>query len=113
MAILQTPTVKMFKCTLNIFPPNVSNDRRALIVTLLQITLYQIWANRNSLKFDKIQPNILLSQLFIASNFTSRLRKHYVSYINSNGLAQFRQKFCHTPQVCNVVNNTTLVVNIL
>ena len=58
MALLQEPTAKMFKCTLNIFPPNVSYERRALIVTLIQITLSQIWVNRNSLKFDKIQPNM-------------------------------------------------------
>ena len=87
-----------------------------MIVTLLQITLHQIWLNRNSRKFEPLTFDVtqtnLNSEFFIKSCFTTALRTKYFYSTTHNLLAQFRQRFCHTPQVCDVMNDT-LVVHIL
>ena len=110
--LLRFQPFKLFKITLNIFPPNVPLCIRHMVVTLVQITLYVIWLNRNARKFDGILTSIFDSQHRIRYLFQKVLTARFQKCL-PNGLAHFRTHFCHTPQICQVVDNSQLVVNLI
>ena len=71
--LLRYQPFKLFKLTLNLYPTNVPLCIRRMVVTLVQITLYVIWTNRNSRKF----PPVFASQHLIRYLFTKVLTTRF------------------------------------
>ena len=115
-ALLGVPSIRIFKLTLNIFDSPSPNSHKRLAITLIQIVFYQIWMDRCSTVFAKTpadRPHPAVSKLFITHNFAATLHTQYNIYIKQHTLAAFREKFCHTPHVCNVTEEPALIVTLL
>ena len=58
--VIQKPLLdhpaRCFLYSMNICPDDVSNNMRKLVLTLIQITMHQIWVNRNSNKPNTTRP---------------------------------------------------------
>ena len=110
--LLRNRPFKVFKLILNDFPNGTPEKVPRMVITLLQIAMYVIWTNRVRKKYHNEAIPIERSKNTIIKHFKAaielKFRKHFPS-----ALAKFRENYCHTPQVCNVVNNDTLEVNIL
>ena len=110
--LLKHTPFKLFHLTLNVFPPNISLPIQRMVVTLLQITFYVLWTHRNARHFDGVNPSVPEGQHKIRHLFTRVLTAQFTKF-GLTGLAPFRKTFCHTPQICQVVNNATLEVNLI
>ena len=110
--LLRYRPFKVFKLILNEFPQGIPEKVPRMAVTLLQIAMYVIWTNRVRKKYHNEVIHVERSKHIIAKRFRAvlelKFRKHF-----PHALAKFRENYCHTPQVCTVVNNDTLEVNIL
>ena len=95
MDTLSTNKQKINKTTLH----TTTAKNKKLILTLTQISMYEIWISRNTLKYDKIQ----LTQQTIITKITTQLKNilnaHYKLHKLNDTLIQFQQLFC--------INNAT------
>ncbi len=107
--LLQNTPFKMFKLTMNTTHKNIALVRRKLVITLIQITLHTIWLNRNRLKFKNEKPFIDASKRKIQNDFEYTIKNKYHNYIKKNMLEKFRKDFCHTPEICNIVDNNLMI----
>ena len=111
-ALLRHRPFTLFNLLLNKFPTAVPDKVPRMVITLLQITMYVIWFNRQRKKFHDEVITAEQSRNTIRKYFRSALefkfRKHF-----PNGLAKFKENYCHTPRICKVVNDTDLVVNFI
>ena len=105
---------KIFDLTLNKFPQGISMNKIKMVSTLIQITLHTIWLNRNKFLFDKVSdaPTLEGTLKQISSNFYQSIKKKFNEHM-PNQLQKFRQTFCHTPKVCDVINDKELSVKLL
>ena len=110
--LLQGKPFKLFKIALNVFPPGVPIRHQQMAVTILQIAFYTIWTNRNTLKFEGSLPPLEGSQHKINFHFKSLMQEQFDAFMPA-GLAQFRQKYCHTPRICSVHADNTLHVSLI
>ena len=110
--LMQNKPFKLFKLALNDFPAAVPVRHQQMAITILQLAMYTIWRNRNTLKFEGTLPPAAGSTVLIGRVFQSLLREQFDSY-GPPGLIHFRTKYCHTPQICSVRPDGTLSVNLL
>ena len=77
-----------------------------LILTIIQIILYEIWTTRNNYKYDKTQ----ISQDIIKTKINTRIRniiQTYYKYHKLNGtLNIFQELFCINKALAKIENNT-------
>ncbi len=110
-ALLGTP-FKIFKLILNDFPGDTREKVPRMVITIIQITMYVIWLNRKRKRFHGEDTPIEQSRNTIKKHFKSvldfKFRKHL-----PHRLAKFRENYCHTPQICNVINDEELFVNLI
>ena len=109
---LRNRPFKVFKLILNDFPNGTPEKVPRMVITLIQIAMYVIRTNRVRKKYHNEVIPIERSKNTIVKHFKAaielKFRKHF-----PNALAKFRENYCHTPHVCNVVNDDTLEVNVL
>ena len=67
--LLPEHPARCFLYSMNIFPDDVPNNIRKLILTLIQITMHQIWVNRNSNNLTHPDPDFRASISQIKSEF--------------------------------------------
>ena len=111
-ALVRNQPFRIFNLILNDFPAGVPGKVPRMVITLIQITMYVIWFNRNRKKFHNEVISLEQSKNSITKHFKSviefKFRKHL-----PHRLAKFRENYCHTPAICDVVNNDELVINLL
>ena len=101
-AIIGSP-FKIFDLFLNKFESNTSIDKKKMILTLIQISLHNIWKNRNHILYDKLDNNqvILKAKASIKLQFIQTYTQIYKTFDTAN-LDNFKKHFCHTPKVCTL-----------
>ena len=74
-----------------------------MILTLIQISLHNIWKNRNHILYDKLDNNqvILKAKASIKLQFIQTYTQIYKKFDTAN-LDNFKKHFCHTPKVCTL-----------
>ena len=96
----------------NDFPGGIPGKVPRMVITLIQITMYVIWFNRIRKKFHSEIISLEQSKNSIKKHFKSviefKFRKHF-----PHRLAKFRENYCHTPAICDVINDDELVINLL
>ena len=88
------------KLILNIHSTNLHINIRRMINTILQITMHRIWINRNSWEKDhaRIPLNESLARIRLA--FSRAIRRKFRELSPD----KFRERYCHTPHICDVRN---------
>ena len=111
------PTIKILmrnrpfhisRLVINHYTENVPLAVRRVITTVLQIVMHQIWLDRNLREFENISPPFNKTKALITLTFNRAMRNTF----RRLPLATFREKCCHTPSVCRVVGDDTVVTNI-
>jgi len=110
--LMKNKPFKIFKLALNIFPTGISEHIHKMALTIIQIAMYIIWNNRNKRKFHKQQTHLQESKNSITKAFQSIIKQKFQKYM-PHGLQEFREHYCHTPQLCNVTNNDTLQTQLI
>ena len=110
--LLRGKPFKIFKLVLNDFPPQIPDKSPKLVITIIQIAMYVIWNNRNKMKFHKHETCIEESKSVINNTFATIIKRKFDQYM-PHGLAKFRENYCHTPEICDVVQNDTLQVQLV
>ena len=110
--LLRNKPFKIFKLILNDFPTQIPDKAPKIVITIIQIAMHVIWNNRNKFKFQKEETHIQESKNKTNSAF-KRIIKHKFDQHIPHRLAKFRENYCHTPELCNVVNNDTLQVQLI
>lgn len=106
--LMRTDNFTIVRLLTNTYAQNVRLCVRRMITTILQIALHTIWINRNSFVKDSVFPSLNLSLARMRLAFNKCVRKRFADL----PLAKFREFYCHTPQVCRVVGNTRVVVDL-
>ena len=99
---------RISRLLINVHETNVPINVRRMVTTILQIALHRIWINRNI--YTKESRYISLNQTLaqIKLEFNRAIRRQFARL----SLAKFRERYCHTPRICRVEGDTTLVTNI-
>ena len=105
--LLRNKPLNLLRLCVNNFPDNTPDNIRKMVTGLLQISMHVIWLNRNELKFKKYENHILKSKNTIIKHFKSVLEYEF----NNLEPHKFRKKYCHTPEICDVVGDS-LIVNL-
>ena len=64
-------------------------------MTLIQVTLHQVWVNRNSTSLDVPNPDLGESIAMIKWEFTHIILSIHKKYCTEHRLPLFRQSFCN------------------
>ena len=93
--LLPNHPARCFLYSFNIFPDDVPNNIRKLIMTLIQVTLHQVWVNRNSTSLDVPNPDLGESIAMIKWELTHIILSIHKKYCTEHRLPLFRQSFCN------------------
>ena len=99
---------RISRLLINTHENNLPIAVRRMITTILQIALHRIWINRNTFTKESRYVSLNQSLAQIKLEFNRAIRKQFVRL----PLVKFREQYCHTPDVCRVENDTTLVTNV-
>ena len=81
--------------SMNIFPDDVPNNVRKLILTLIQITMHQIWVNRNSNHLTQPDPDFRASITQIKNEFVFIILSIHKKHSEEHRLPLFRTNYCN------------------
>ena len=109
--LIRSPNFKLFKIALNIFPEGTSYDIQKMASGLLQIAMYVVWNNRNKFKFHREIVHLNESKNTIMKHFHSVILQKYKKHMPHDPV-KFTRKFCHTPEICNLIRNEVLHVDL-
>ena len=112
--ILKPNKFKIFDLVLNKFPDKITIQKTKMVITLIQIALHAIWLTRNSTLFYRVQDQRTLTKNknIIAYTFSKIFQKKLRQYM-PGGLAKYRENFCHTPNVCTIIENKIVKVQLI
>ena len=109
--LLRNQDFRLLKIALNKFPHGTSRDIKKMVTGLLQIAMHVIWNNRNQRKFKKIETHINESQNTISKHFKDAILTKYKKLI-PHKRGKFYRKYCHTPEVCDLLENDVLHIDL-
>ena len=98
----------LFNITVNVFPDGIPADVKRMAIGLWQITMRVIWLNRNQYVFKRKITNLTESVNTISKQFKSAIEAEFQTLDPE----KFSKRYCHTPRICNVQNDT-LIVNLV
>ncbi len=111
--ILKTHSYKLPDLICGKFPPNVSDSKKKMVLTLIQITMHCIWHNRNAfVKNDPILPTLKGSKSIIRNTFHNVIYTKFMDFY-PNKIEKFQKLFCHTPKVCRYDENEELLYTVI
>ena len=73
--------------------------------------MYVIWNNRNQKKFKKVETHINESENTISKHFRAAVEQQFNLLIPQNR-QKFIRKYCHTPEICDLLENDVLHVEL-
>ena len=106
--LLRGTHFKITRLVVNSYLENVPLMVRRMINTILQITMHQIWLDRNLRQFESISTPINKTRALISLTFNKVMRRTF----RRIPLAAFKAKCCHTPSVCRVIADDAVITNI-
>ena len=83
-----------FYLLMGIYQPGVPMQMKKLIATVVQLTLHQIWLNRNIVSMDKKRPDLLTSLNKIKTVTANIVATIYRKMRDGNNLVNFRKNYC-------------------
>ena len=95
-----TPQQHIFTLT-----ANIDSKTKKLIITIIQIIMYEIWITRNNLKYDKIHitQDTIITQIII--QLQNIILTHYKIHKTNGTLPKFKQNFCINKAIATINNN--------
>ena len=92
------PKVKIqcFMFTMNIFPKEVSETMKRLIITLIQLTIHNIWLNRNRFHFEQKKQDVAMSLNYIQKLFRDIIKSIHNKLKREGNLYKFRMEYCES-----------------
>ena len=106
--LMRNTPFRITRLIINNYTENVPLAVRRVINTILQIVMHQIWLNRNMREFESTYTPLNKTKALISLTFNRAMRQTF----RRLPLAVFREKCCHTPAVCKVVGDDTVVTNL-
>ena len=110
--LLRRKPYNILDLLLNKFPNGTFLDIQRMVTGILQITMYTLWKNRNQKKFKKTDTHITESKNTILKHFRSAILQEYNKLLPDTP-DKFVRKFCHTPEICKLLDNNSLEVNLI
>ena len=83
-----------FYLIMGIYQPGVPMQMKKLIATVVQLTLHQIWLNRNIVSMDKKRPDLRTSLNKIKTVTANIVTNIYRKMRDGNNLVNFRKNYC-------------------
>ena len=103
--LLPNKETKIFALTFGVFPTAVDYQTQKMITTLAQITLYEIWLNRNIYTMEKAHADLDASIANIKSLFFKIINIIFQKMKKSNALAKFRKNYCSKNDLVKILAN--------
>ena len=100
--ILKTYSYKLPDLICGRFPLGVDDNKKKMVLTIIQITLHCIWMNRNSFYHgDDPPPSPTATKNVIKSTFHNVILTKLREF-GPEKIEKFKKVFCHTPRVVRV-----------
>ena len=96
------------------FPQKTPFKKINMCLSLLQVAIHAIWENRNYILFEQKHRDkaLTIGEGVIYGTFCTILKRKFNEF-RPNGLNKFRELYCHTPEVCEVLGNDQIRVHML
>ena len=110
MKLLPNHPARCFVYSMNIFPDDVPNNIRKLVLTLIQITMHQIWVNRNS-NLTKPDSDLISAIAQIRNEFLYIILSIHKKHNEEHRLVVFRKNFCQNNQLISLGADNSIEVD--
>ena len=102
--------IKLEQHILTLSTANQNKTTTKLLLTIIQIILYEIWTTRNNYKCDKTQ----ISREIIKTKINTRIRNiiqtHYKYHKLHDTINNFEEQFCINHEVAKIENGILTIL---
>ena len=111
---LLVPQQTKVQCFIFSFGTNMKNfpiSIQRLIMTIVQLTLYHIWINRNCYSIEKKIIDQAVSMRKIKTSFSRIVQNIFKKMCKGNNLANFRRNYCDNNRLITLGPSESLLFN--